>query len=400
MDYSPKSDFVRQLDRDVLEFASRGPDSMDEAGFNDLALREFELLYGADRAYRAYCEKVGLSPENIKDWNEIPSVASFAFRGLLRASLPAGKAEELYFNSRVVELGRKRGRIYPDRGAREVMEEANGLLAKSFLFPDVERMRLLLLLPSPRMAYGMVMASGSENLRRRFGTPESGFLVSFRGVDVKGLVGALRRAEKTGEPLALIGPTQDLMGFFDSCEKEGIRFKLPRGSRVCDSGGYTGRYMERPKEEYFRSCAATLGVGEDHCVNALWICESSTIYFDNVLRNSLLGLNKARCKEIPPWSRTVAVDAREFKRLPKGEVGLLRHYDLTNRSMAFSVQTDKLGFETEDGFEVIGRWNREIGSTEFDLSVSHPGGKAVTRAKNYLMNRQLSKVGKIYSHIG
>ena len=45
MDYSLESDFVKQLDRDILEFVNRGLDNSDEERFNQLALREFELQY-------------------------------------------------------------------------------------------------------------------------------------------------------------------------------------------------------------------------------------------------------------------------------------------------------------------------------------------------------------------
>lgn len=160
-----------------------------------------------------------------------------------------------------------------------------------------------------------------------------------------------------------------------------------------------GRYAGCSKEEYFGKCRNVLGLEEDFCINVLWICESSTIYFDNVLKNSFSGLKKERYKEIPPWTRTIAVDTREFKRLPKGEVGLLRHYDLTNRLMAFAVQTDNLGFETEDGFEIIGKWNKNMGKIDIDHSVCHPGGRVATKIIDYVMRRKLSKIGKIYARL-
>ena len=47
MDYSLESDYVRQLDRDILEYVNRGLDTRDDEGFNTLAMREFELTYAA-----------------------------------------------------------------------------------------------------------------------------------------------------------------------------------------------------------------------------------------------------------------------------------------------------------------------------------------------------------------
>jgi len=65
--------------------------------------------------------------------------------------------------------------------------------------------------------------------------------------------------------------------------------------------------------------------------------------------------------------------------------------------MAFAVQTANLGFETEDGFEIIGRWNKRMGEIGIDHSVGHPGGRVVTQMLAYLMRWRLSKIGKIYS---
>jgi hypothetical protein len=160
-----------------------------------------------------------------------------------------------------------------------------------------------------------------------------------------------------------------------------------------------GQFGECSKDEYFKKCREILGVDESYCINVLGTCESSTNYFDNVLRNFLSGEKKSRYKEIPPWTRTIALDTKEFKRLPKGEIGLLRHYDLTNRAMVFAVQTDNLGFETEEGFEIIGRWNKKFGEIRIGGPVGHPGGRVATELMDYLMRRRLSKIGKIYARL-
>jgi hypothetical protein len=68
--------------------------------------------------------------------------------------------------------------------------------------------------------------------------------------------------------------------------------------------------------------------------------------------------------------------------------------------MVFAVQTDNLGFETEYGFEIIGRWNKELGAVGVDYSArGHPGGKIVTQMTDFLMRRSLSGIGKTYSHL-
>jgi anaerobic magnesium-protoporphyrin IX monomethyl ester cyclase len=390
---------MKQHDRDILEFVLRGLDHRDEKQFNDLALKEFERQYNVSAPYKEFCKSVNVVPETIANWEEIPAVSSFVLKKVIMGSLPDEKVEQLYLNSGIIQLKNKKEKTYRDKWAVAIIRTGNILLAKTYLFPDVEKIKILFMLPSPRMAPLMEMAIGMEHVRTEFGTPDSRFLISPLGLDIKTLLKALKHAEKTGEPLALIGATFGLDLFLDACEKEGIRFSLPEGSRICDTGGYMGRYMGCSKEEYFRKCGQALGVEEDFCINVLWICENSTIYFDNVLKNFLYGEKKKRYKKPPPWSKTIAVDTREFRRLPKGKIGILRHYDLTNRLAGFAVQTDNLGFETEDGFEIIGKWNKKIGKTDLDHSVWHPGGKLATKITNYVMRRKLSKIGRIHSHL-
>jgi hypothetical protein len=399
MNYLLGSDFLKQLDEDIFEFVLKGLSNQDENRFNELALKKFEHHYNTSTPYRKFCKRKNIAPETITHWEEIPAISSFALKKAISDSLTAEKAEQLYLDSGIAQLKKRKETTYRDKWTVAMIRTSNALLAKKYLFPDVEKMKILFMLPSPKMAPLMEMAIGMEYLRTEFGTSDSRFLISPLGLDIKTLLKAIKNAEKTGEPLALVGATFGLVLFLDACGKEGIRFCLPKGSRICDTGGYMGRYAGCSKEEYFKKCNQVLGIDENFCINILWICENSTIYFDNVLKNFLFGVKKKRCKKPPPWARTVVVDTREFRRLPKGEIGLLRHYDLTNRLAGFAVQTDNLGFETEYGFEIIGKWNKKIGQIELDLSVCHPGGKLATKMIDYAMRRKLSKLKRIHSHL-
>jgi len=396
MDYSLESDFVKQLDQDILEFIHRGLEGGDEKRFVELALREFELQYHTIEPYREYCKNKGVSPKSATAWEQIPAIPSLAFKEFVLTSFPVEKAEHAYFTSGTTDY-KKKGKIYRDKGAVRLVTEANGLLTRLYLFPDVEKMKILLMVPSPKMAPGMGMSVGLEQVRLKFGTPDTAYLLSPLGLDVKTLLGSLKQSEDSGRPIALVGATSGFVYFFNACEKENIRFKLPKGSRICDGGGYMDQFGDCSKEKYFEKCYEIMGVDERFCINVLGMGETSTNYFDNVLRNHLSGVKKTRCKEVPPWTRTIIVDTKDFKRVPMGEIGLLRHYDLTNRAMVFAVQTDNIGFETEDGFEIIGRWNKELGEIKIGGPVGHPGGKVVTQMMDYLMRRRLSKIGKIYA---
>lgn len=394
--FSLKSDFVRKLDRDVTSFIEAGIDNADEERFNELALRGFELQYHTLDVYRAYCRRKNLTPKKITIWKEIPAVPSFPLAKLTRNAF-SGKVEHHAMPNRdVVELKQKRRPVYPDPGSVRIMNTANDMLAKAYLFPDVERIRMLLLVPPPLMAPGMVMASGLQRMKRLFGTQDSQFIISFSGLKLKALINALKQSERDRQPMALIGATMALDYFFNACAREGIRFRLPEGSRVCDSGGYQGRYAKCTEEEFLVKCREILGIQPQFSVNALWLCENSTVYFDAVLRNAVNGASTTRRKDIPPWCRVVAVNPSDFSVCPAGEPGLLRHYDLANRAMAFCVQTDKIGIEIEDGFDVIGTWNKNVGSSGIEQELLHPGGRFITGLMDRMMQRKFSKTRETY----
>ncbi len=398
MKYSLESDFVKQLDKDILAYVRKGLDHADDRGFNDIALKEFELQYSTIAPYRDYCDRKGAAPGSINRWQDIPAVPSLAFKEFIMASFPVERAEHAYFTSGTTDPSRK-GKIYRDPGAVELINAANGLLTRRYVFPDLDRMKILLMTPSPRMAPGMGMAVGLERVRSEFGTQDSDYLISPLGLDVERLLSSIAGAERTGEPLALIGSTSGFIYFFKACEAEGLSFSLPPGSRVCDGGGYLGQFGECSREEYAEKCRTVLGVQEQYCINVLGMGEISTNFFDNVLHDHLSGRRTERFKVIPPWTRTQVVHVETLNPVPFGEVGLLRHYDLVNRSMVLAVQTDNLGYEVKGGFEIVGRWKKKPGSLEAEAITGSHGGRIMTQLVNLLLKRNLKKIGRVYQKV-
>lgn len=391
------------LDGAIVEFVQRGFAARDDRDFGALALGEFRHLYRASATYRAFCDAAGRTPATVERWEEIPPVASFRLERVRERGAPVRDAVALSRRLGVTDLWRIGRSLHPlrrERHARRLEATVGELLAKRYVFPDVDRMELLILLPPPVMAPGMVMARGLARMKPRFGTPGSRFLISFMGLELAPLVRALVRAERTGVPVCLVGATFVIDALLDACLAQGVRFALPPGSRVVDSGGFVARYTGCTKEEYFAKCRTVLGVPEGACVNALWLCESSTVYFDDSLRRTGSSQAGTRSKEVPPWARVVVVDPEQLRPVPRGTVGLLRLHDLTNRAMAISLQTDKMGYETGEGIEVVGNWCRELGSAEVDRSPLHPGGRLATRAMESLLRTQLTSLARARARLG
>ncbi len=218
------------------------------------------------------------------------------------------------------------------------------------------------------------MAIGMDETRKRFGTPDSAFLVGRTGVDVSRMVRMLKESEADGSPVAMVGATSAFVYFMQACRRKRLRFCLPPGSRVCDGGGYRGRFGEVTRQDFYEMVADVFGVSERWCINTLGMAESATNYFDDTLRNAVLGREGDRHKPVPPWARVVAVDPETGEHLPAGATGLLCFYDLANLPTVLGVQTDNLGWTDErGGFEIIGRAHVENGRVTLQPSTRTVG---------------------------
>lgn len=392
----------RELADAVLRVVSDGPDG-DADAFDGLALRVFAFQYGHNESYRTFCDASGVTPDDLSSWRDIPAYPTDAFKHEVVASFPTSEAVLAIMTSGTTSPN-QRGRIFRDELGRELIFTANRVMTGAYLFPDYEagrRCRILIMAPSLEVAPTMGMAVGMDQTRRHFGTDDSMFLVGRSGVDVKALVGALRDAVSSGVPVALIGATSAFVYFFKACERKKIRFCLPPGSRVCDGGGYRGRFGVVTRDDYYALVGDILGVPEHHCVNTLGLGETATNYFDDTLRNHVLGRPATpRHKVSPPWTRTQVVSAETGKVLPAGEVGLLRHYDVVNLPTVIGVQSDNLGV-TDDrgGFEIVGRAkvvDGKVSPLPSDTPVGPMGDRRVFRLLEAYVNFSIDfKMGRV-----
>ena len=343
------------LEERITAFVEEGIDYRNDEEFNSLTVKEFTYQYFANDVYRNLCESKGVTQQNVSTWEDIPPLPTEAFKQYVIASFPLSETELSLLTSGTTNPD-ARGKIYRDKASLEIIKKCNYMLTKEFLFPDVERMRMLLMVPSPKVAPGMPMAYGLELAREAFGTDDSAYYISPRGLAVDELIVALEEAQAKNEPVCLMGATSGFVYFFNNCRERGVSFELPAGSRVCDGGGYQGTFGECSREQYYAQVEDFFKVPQHMCVNTLGMGESGTNYFDNVLRDHYRGkTTRERYKVDLPWTRTVVVGVRTGKRMPKGELGLIRHYDLTNLATVLAIQTDNIGYETDSGFEIIGR---------------------------------------------
>ncbi len=355
----------RRLTEDVLGFIEAGVDE-ERFDFDAYALRLFRLQHETNAIFREFCDAKKIRVEDVRRWRDVPMVYNDVFKTHLVASVPLEQAVMGCLTGGTTSLT-QRGRIFRDEDGKRLVFAANRTMTGAYLFPDFEagrRCRILILAPSPELAPSMGMAIGMDQTRRAFGTADSAFLLGKSGVDVDALLRALRESEASGVPVALIGATAAYVYFFQACRRKRWSFRLPPGSRICDGGGYRGRFGVVTRDDYYAMVEEILGIPDDHCVNVLGEAETATNLFDDALRRHAKGLPpRKRTRPVPPWSRVLAMSVDGLRPLPDGEVGLLAHWDLANVPTVLAVITDNLGYTTDDGrgCEMVGRAKIENG---------------------------------------
>jgi anaerobic magnesium-protoporphyrin IX monomethyl ester cyclase len=344
---------VLDLDGNILSFIRRGTDHQDSEEFNRLALWVFDLQCKYIPIYRRYCEKRGISPENISSWDQIPTLSTEVFKATELAMFSSDRVRT--FMTSGTTRPEERGKVHYDEGGLRLMDATIYEAASAFLFPDRIKTILLIIAPSPDIVPHMIMSYGMNRLKEYFGLPQSRFLIGKEGFDIRVLVDELNRTEAEGIPITICGGSSGFINFFDFCRERSLRFRLPPGSRTLDAGGFKGKSREVKREEFVSDCEDFLGIAKDYCINLLGMTEVSSQFYDNALRNAFKGINIPKAKINPPWTRTLVVDPDTLEPLPPGKMGLLRHFDLGNRGHILAIQTDDLGRIIPEGFEIFGR---------------------------------------------
>lgn len=342
----------RPLERELLAFVGRGVDGpRDDAEFNALALRLFAYQFEHNPPYRAFCQRRGRTPETVGHWREIPAVPIAAFKEALLACEPLEGARE--FNSSGTTRPEKKSRhFHPSLALYDLNASLN---FAAHVVPDGARLPTLVLFPRPEQMPNSSLAYWLALMARQYSADGGRWFVGPDGLDGPGLAAALRQAERVGQPVCLLAASFALVHFLDFCAAEGLRFRLPPGSRLMDTGGYKGRSRELGKAELYGLACTTLGLDEDYIVNMYGMTEHSTQFLDAVLRNRVRGLQAPRYKTVPPWARTLVLDPDTLQPVPRGELGLLCHFDLANRASVLAVLSEDIGYEVGEGFELVGR---------------------------------------------
>lgn len=315
--------------------------------FDAWALRVFAHQYARNAPYRAFCERRGVSPDNVAVWDDVPPVPAAAFR---HTDLICGTAEAVFRTSGTTGGPQARGRhLIP---ALDLYRASAVTAFRRFLLPDGAVLPVLCLLPPPAERpdsslihmcawVGEELGAGTE----WFGGPG--------GLDVARVADRLHVAEARGEAVLLSGPTAGFVRLFDA----GITVRLGPSSRLMDTGGAKGLSRPLSRAGFLRACWTHLGIAGYFCVNEYGMTELCSQRYDSVLDDRFAGRSlRARRLVGPPWLRTRVLDPDTLAPAPPGALGLLCHHDLANAGSVSVVLTEDMGRAVGgDGIAVVGR---------------------------------------------
>jgi len=347
-----------------------------DAEFNALAVKLFALQFKHNAPYRRICEARNATSATVKHWTQIPAVPTAAFKELELSCLPPQERTAVFYSSGTA--GQRPSRHFHCAGSLEIYEASllpwfTAHVMPKHLTPDP--WRLALLTPPPPQAPHSSLVHMFETIRRKFGAPESAFTgkTASDGAWTLDLDASLARLAgnsklETRNSKLILGTAFSFVHLLDFLAEENLRFNLPSGSRVMETGGYKGRSRRLPKSELHRLIGERLGIPPTHIVCEYGMSElSSQAYDGKGSRVEGRGWSagsaaatqnpkpETRNFHFPPWACVQIISPETGREVAAGETGLLRIVDLANVFSVMAIQTEDLGLRRSDGFELIGR---------------------------------------------
>jgi hypothetical protein len=420
LSFSDVGDDVRSLYSTATGRANNEPPHVGsyEKDFNQLALELFALQFQHNVAYRKICEARGLTPKVVEHWTRIPTVPTSAFKELELTCLAPNERTTVFHSSGTTE--QKPSRHFHNAESLAVYEASlwSGF-ARHVVLPGmgygVWDLGLCILTPPPPQVPHSSLVHMFETVRQklssedstfqtvrdesfpvgagaRFGVPPSGGRVNaelqteavraskaFLGqvasngswtLDFNAVVDALSSGgdgaspppqTPDARPLLLLGTAFSFVHLLDFLAEQDLRFQLPPGSRVMETGGYKNRSRSMPKTELHRLITERLGIPSSHIICEYGMSELSSQAYDGraaLLRGQDWGRAAARPYRFfrfPPWARVKIISPETGCEVADGETGLIRVFDLANVFSVMAIQTEDLGIRRAEHFELIGR---------------------------------------------
>lgn len=294
-------------------------------------------------------------PKGVTRVEEIPALPTDVYKYTRVAAHPA--AED-------VRVFRTSGTTLGDRGQHSfrdlsLYDEVARSAAAHSLFPDAP-LRLVILAaheteaPDSSLSYMLcrfVEWFAPDHPR------ESTFFWRDNALCIDELVDTL---QDLSGPVALLGTSFAFVFALDALRARGVRFQLPSGSRLMQTGGFKGRTREIAPLELRAELGHLTGIPDAWMVAEYGMTELSSQMYETTLCETLATprgtstTTRMRRFVPPPWVRVDLVDPVTLAPTDQ-PTGLIRIFDLANLDSCAFVQTSDMGQREGDGFIVLGR---------------------------------------------
>ena len=337
---------VSNIYDDVLRYMEDSTDGSFEA----LALAVFAQQFACSEPYRRYCLDRGKAPQSVDEWCRIPAVPVAVYDEL---ELCCGQPQRTFLSDRADAAGGRRTRHQlPDL---RLLHRATLLALRRFVFPDVERMRLISMTPPTTAEPDSALAQRIAWAIDEFGDEGSAYAADTAGFHFDALVDLLRVAERSGQPVGLVSPTGILLSVIDHARNQHLSFRLPHGSRVLNTGPHGRVHRPLSRKGLLHACWSTFAIPGYFCVNEHRITELSSRFYDSVITDRVHGRHRGRHQGGPHWVRTLVLGPESLAPVRSGTGGLLCHFDLASAGTAMAVITKDFGRVVGDGFQLAAR---------------------------------------------
>jgi len=314
---------------------------LDETRWNELTRELFAWQFERVPAFRRLCRGHGVSPRTLASWRDIPAMPQQLFKREKLFSHGKSKPAAIYETSGTTtgEPGRQhllRTDIY------EAMAVEGARRAGLFDSPA----QFYFLAAGPREAPRSSLGAMFDFWRKAARQKKAKFWMSRGALDFRGLREALEKASAKKRPIAIYGTALGFAQWLDAWEGS---LRLPRGSRLLETGGFKGRAREISKPELYAQLGRMLGVRDAMIWNEYGMSELSS----QAYARGACGIHAA-----PAWARALVCDPATGREVRVGREGLVRWIDLANVDSVMAVQTLDRAERRANGFCLIGRLPR------------------------------------------
>jgi phenylacetate-coenzyme A ligase PaaK-like adenylate-forming protein len=299
--------------------------------FAESALEVFRFQYANNDVYRAFCNGIKRTPEQVNSIDAIPflPVEFFKTHRVISSITPA----EVVFTSSGTT-----GSITSKHEVTDLSVYNNSLKEGfRFAYGNPEEWTFLFLLPGYMDREGSSLVYMAEKLRAMSRSASSGFYLR----NHEELNEQLLQLRNTDQKVMLLGVTYALL---DHAEKFPIQFPQ---LTVMETGGMKGKRKEMTREELHSVLAPAFGVKSIHSEYGM---------------TELLSQAYSKGQGIyscPPWMRIRIRETHDpFSIATTGKTGGINIIDLANINSCSFISTSDLGKLYADGtFEVLGRFD-------------------------------------------